>query len=164
MSDHTSIPVFETRRGERGLSLVEVVLALGMMAAVLLSVAGMFTLSERQVSSGKTSTEALAVARAIVEEMNGWGFRQTYQLFGLNGSTTTATVYSNGGGYAAKWQARLDQSLQRGSVARIDLAALPPEGGSAPTLANAKAIRVTVTVNWTEGQRPRHATLATVRM
>jgi Tfp pilus assembly protein PilV len=44
------------RKNERGLSLIEVILALGLLGGVLISIAGMFILSERQVKSGKTAT------------------------------------------------------------------------------------------------------------
>ena len=150
-------------KNEKGLSLIEVILALGLMAGVLISIAGMFILSERQVKSGKTATQALAVARAITEEINGWGFRQTYQVFGSDGSASSYTYDTQVNSYAAKWQTMLDDGLELGSNATILVASVPPTGSAAPALNTARAIRVTVTVFWAEGDRNRSVRVMTVR-
>jgi len=155
--------IAKSTRDQRGLSLVEVILALGLMAAVLISIAGMFVLSERQVVSGKTSSEALAVGRAILEEINGWGFQQTYQVFGFDGAAQSYTVLSTANAYAAKWQTLLDDSLDRGSVATIAIQSLGP-ASPPPNLNATRTIRVTVTIDWTEGERPRQISVSTVRM
>ncbi len=151
------------RRSEGGLSLIEVILALGLLGGVLISIAGMFILSERQVKSGKTATQALAVARTITEEITGWGFRQTYQVFGSDGAATSYSYDTQVNSYAAKWQTMLDDSLELGSHATILVASVPPTGGSAPALNAARAIRVTVTVFWAEGARNRSVRVMTVR-
>lgn len=150
-------------KSERGLSLIEVILALGLLAGVLISVAGMFILSERQVKSGKTATQALAVARAISEEINGLGFRQTYMVFGSDGTATSYTYDTQVNAYASKWQTLLDDGLELGSNATILVASVPPTGGAAPALNAAKAIRVTVTVFWSEGDRNRSVRVMSVR-
>jgi type II secretory pathway pseudopilin PulG len=151
------------RKYERGLSLIEVILALGLLGGVLISIAGMFILSERQVKSGKTATQALAVARTITEEISGWGFRQTYQVFGSDGTATSYLYDTQVNSYAAKWQTMLDDSLELGSSATILVASVPPTGGVAPALNAARAIRVTVTVSWAEGDRNRQVRVMTVR-
>jgi len=151
-------------RNQKGLSLVEVVLALGLLATVLISVAGLFVLSDRQLKSGRASTEALSVGRAIMEEMDGWGFHQTYQLFGYDGNATSYSVDSRTNTYASKWQATLNQSLgQSTSHAIIDIQSLGPTGVAVPNLDATHAIRVIVTVHWTEGLRQRQNQLAAVR-
>jgi len=150
-------------KNERGLSLIEVILALGLLAGVLISVAGLFILSERQVKSGKTATQALAVARAISEEINGWGFRQTYMVFGSDGTATNYTYDTEVNSFAAKWQTLLDDGLELDSNAQITVASVPPTGGAAPALNAARAIRVTVTVFWSEGDRNRSVRVMTVR-
>jgi len=50
------------------------------------------------VESGRESTEALSVARGIIEQINKWGFHQTYELFGANGAAATYTWDVNGDG------------------------------------------------------------------
>lgn len=61
------------RSDERGFSLLEVILALGMLAAVLVSTTGLLVMGSYQTKSGRTASEALSVARTILEEMQGWG-------------------------------------------------------------------------------------------
>lgn len=160
------------RRGERGLSLIEVVGALGLMGVVLISVGGLFVLSEKQVKSGKDATEALAVAKAIVEEMDGWGFRQTYTVYGLDGSAAFYDIDTTTNAFAGKWQTMLDEELAQDSFAIIRVEALPREGQAVENLnhLDTRAIRVTVTVNWAEGgdwnaagARNRSVQVSTVR-
>lgn len=63
-------------RDERGFSLVEVIIALGLLAGVLVTISGLFVVGTKQVKSGRTSSEALAVAKEIQEDMYGWGYSQ----------------------------------------------------------------------------------------
>ncbi len=149
-------------RAEAGFSLVEVIVAFGLLAGVLLSIAGLFTLGGRQLASGRNTTEALSVAQAIVEEIQGWGFHQTWSLFGIDGeNVSAATVDTKTNSYASKWQPTLEQKLLNG-YAEIEIRALG--SGGAPVLAQARFIRVQVTVHWDEGSRHRQIHLATVRM
>ena len=53
--------------GETGFSLIEVVLAIGILAGVLLSICSMFIMGGRQLKGGKTMTEATAMAHDIME-------------------------------------------------------------------------------------------------
>ncbi len=151
-----------TSEHQAGFSLVEVIVAFGLLAGVLLSIAGLFTLGGRQLASGRDATEALSVAQGILEEVNGWGFHQTWSLFGIDGqSVTSATVDTKTNTYAAKWQPALAEKLFNG-YAEIEIEALA--NGAAPVLAQARFIRVEVTVHWDEGSRHRQINLATVRM
>lgn len=149
------------RSHERGFSLVEVVIALGLLAGVLIAVSGLFILGGRQVVSGRDSSEALAVGRDILEEINGWGFRQTYQIFGFDGTATSYSVDSRTNTYAQKWQTDLGNKLLN-SFATIQIASLGPTS-SPPNLNLTKAIRVLVTVQWDEGIRHRSLQVGTVR-
>lgn len=154
------------RRRQEGFSLVEIVLALGLMAGVLLSIAGLFAVGGKQVKSGRTSSEALAVGRQILEEMNGWGFGQTWELFGLNGAATTYTVDTdtNNTTYCAKWRTTLRSKLGTGARATIRIDSIVRAGGAPNLNAGAKNVRVTVTVFWNEMTRARSVAVGTVRM
>lgn len=155
----------DSRRAERGFSLIEVVVALGLMAGVLISISGLFVIGARSVNSGRKSSEALAVGRQIVEEMNGWGFKQTYQLYGWDGSATTYTADTRTNAYASKWQPILATRLGNAAYGTVQVSAIAQ--GAPPTLnsSNCKSIRVVVTVFWNEGgARPRNVVVGTVRM
>ena len=151
-----------TRAGQRGFSLIEACLALGLLAVVLISIAGLFILGGREVKSGRSGSQALSVARAILEEMEGWGFRQTYERYGLDGSDGSYEIDTRSNAYASRWQTRLDGMLA-GSHALIDLTSLGPAGSSLP-MNRTRAIRVLVTVEWNEGERHRKLQLGTVRL
>ncbi|HEX6851642.1 MAG TPA: prepilin-type N-terminal cleavage/methylation domain-containing protein [Candidatus Polarisedimenticolaceae bacterium] len=154
-------------RNERGFSLVELILALGLLAGVMLAIAGMFSIGGKQVKSGRTSSEALAVGRQILEEMNGWAYRQTYENFGLDGAAASYSVdtRANTSTFAQKWHATLQSKLGASAYATIALSSVVGTG-TAPVMnsAVAKNYRVTVTVHWNEITRPRTVTVATVRM
>jgi type II secretory pathway pseudopilin PulG len=149
-------------RDERGFSLIEVVVALGLLAGVLISIAGLFVLGGKQVKSGRTATEALSVARGILEEMDGWGFRQTYELYGFDGSTAAVTADTRTNAYALRWQPILNDKLVN-SYALIQVQSLV-QTGAPPPLSTTRTMRVLVTVHWDEGARHRTSQLGTVRM
>ncbi len=152
------------RSDERGLSLIEVMLALGLLAGVLISIAGLFAMSEKQVRSGKTSSQALAVCRGVVEDMNSWGFHQTWSNFGIAGATTrAATIDMRANAAAADWQQAVEKALGDGAWGTIEVASIG-RVTPAPYLALTRAIRVTVTVHWSEQGRARTAKVADVRM
>jgi type II secretory pathway pseudopilin PulG len=148
-------------RRERGagFSLAEVVVALGLLAGVLLSVAGLLVIGSRQVRGGRSSSEALAVARDVLEDMRTWSFDDVTRRFVADCDITqpVCAVDSTTSAAAAAWQADLRGRLA-GSRASIELVAL-----DAGSLADAATLRVTVTVFWPEGPRSRRVALATVR-
>lgn len=155
-----------SRRGasppSAGFSLVEVVLALALLGSVLIAVSGLFVLASRQLDSGRGQTTALAVARDILEEMNGWSFTWLYEGHQIAGGQPAGSTSTLDPGYAARWQPRLDELGAAHAV--IELESVAVGGGLPPDLDQASAIRVRVTVFWSEGERDRQVELATVRM
>ena len=148
--------------GHRGISLVEVIFSLGLLAGVLVSTASMLVLGNRQIDSGRKASVALSISQSVLEEMQGWGFRQTYAVYGYDGTATSYTVDTRSNSYAAKWQSTLSSKLFRG-YATIALDSLGPTL-PVPALDSTRAIRVIVTVHWEEGSRLRSVRLGTVRM
>lgn len=150
------------RSSASGFSLVEVVIALGILGGVLVSIAGLFVIGSRQVQSGRNATKALAVARTIVEELQGWGFRQTYLLFEdagcLPATASSCTIDSRVNALASKWQTQLDRVLDE-TAAEIVI-----ESVEGIKLSSSSALRIRVTVYWVEGQRPRDVSLTAVRL
>ena len=149
-------------RSTGGFSLPEAILALGLLAGVLISLSGLFVQAEGMMRAGKLQTEALAVARNIVEDTDAWHFRALYERFGLDGSAASYTIDSRTNPAAAAWQADLDRELPR-AHAEILLESLAGTG-SPPPLAGARAIRITVSVQWHERRKDRSVRVATVRM
>src|SRR6266487_2344256 len=67
--------------GEAGFSLIEVVIAIGVLAGVLLSICSMFILGGRQVKGGKTMTEATALAHDLMETFDKLSYIGLYTTF-----------------------------------------------------------------------------------
>ena len=151
-------------RTSAGFSLVEVIVAMGLLSGILISIAGLMVVGNRQVKSGRHSSEALVVARMIFEDMNGWGFHQTYSLLGDDGSGETLLVDTSVSSEALTqtWQLALEGMLEN-TRAEIRLESIVEEGGP-PILSSASAIRIQVTIHWTEWPRDRTLQLSTVRM
>jgi hypothetical protein len=158
-------PAERMRASSAGFSLAEVVVALGILAAVLISTAGLLVLGGRMVSRGRTSSAGLAVGRTILETIDSWSFERTYRQLGCDdalASCVVDTIALEGQPWqstppAVSWQSLVDRDLTEGR-AEIRLDAL-----DASSLAAAGAIRVLVTVYWDEGQRQRSLPLVAVR-
>jgi prepilin-type N-terminal cleavage/methylation domain-containing protein len=145
---------------QRGFSLIEVLMSLGLLAGVLLPTMFLLDTAARQAKSGRTASEALSVARSITEEMQGWGLRQIHWQYGLDGTQTSYVIDTRTNSYASRWQPMLDVELQD-AHATITLQSLAPT--SVPLLNSTRAIRITVTVSWKEQRRGRMIQVSTVR-
>jgi type II secretory pathway pseudopilin PulG len=157
-------------RGERGFSLVEVTLALGLLAGVLIAISGLFVVGAKQVKSGRTSSEALAVAKEIQEEMLAWGYSQIWTAFGYDGQAASYTVDSRTNAACAGWQSTLASKLGPSAFATIQISSVADASGASGNFADgsgnilAKNVRVGVTVSWTEvPERARSVTVGTTR-
>ncbi|HEV8702731.1 MAG TPA: hypothetical protein VGV60_15760 [Candidatus Polarisedimenticolia bacterium] len=147
-------------RSEGGFSLIEVVIAIGVLAGVLLSICSMFIMGGRQVKTGKTVTEATAICHAIMESFDSLSFTALYTTFGAAATDTTMTVTSTTTGSAIQpWQTEIARKLNNG-VATLTII---PRGPGTPNFGQATGIRMTVTVTWTELARPQSVSLSTVR-
>lgn len=152
--------------------MIEVVVALGLMAGVLIAIAGLFILGGKSVKSGRTSSEALAAGKEIVEEMNAWGFAQLWENFNLAGTAKTYTVDTKTCTTTdcTGWQSALVAKLGSSAHATIKLdsvaqgvLAVPDfvDGGGVVT---AKNVRITVNVLWTQVTgRNRQVAVVTAR-
>lgn len=159
------------RVDERGFSLIEVIVALGLMAGVLIAIAGLFVLGGRSVKSGRTSSEALALGREIVEEMNAWGYTQLWGNFGLTGTANTYTVDTATCVTAdcAGWQSSIVAKLGSTAHATIKLDNVVQAGQPLVNFVDgagnllSRNVRVTVNVLWTQVPgRSRQVSVMTV--
>src|SRR6185503_4048361 len=99
------------RRADRGFSLVEVVIAMALLAGVLIAISGLFIIGGHQVKSGRTSSEALAVGKEIHEDLVGWGYGQLWKMFGYDGQATRYTVDTRTCAVCSGWQSTLAAKL-----------------------------------------------------
>ena len=157
-------------RDERGFSLVEVIIALGLLAGVLITISGLFVVGAKQVKSGRTSSEALAVAKEIQEDMYGWGYSQIWEMFGYDGQAAIYTVDTRSCASCGAWQATLGAKLGPSAYANIKVDSVANATGAVNNFADAsgailaKTVRVSVTVFWTEVPgRKRSVTVGTTR-
>lgn len=160
------------RGGERGFSLVEIVIALGLLAGVLIAIAGLFIMGGRSVKSGRTSSEALTLGKEIIEEMNGWGFSQLWGNFGLAGTSAKSYTVDTSSCVTAdctSWQSTLASKLGATAHATIKLDVVSQTGVATPDfvtagVVTAKNVRITVNVLWTQvAGRNRQVAVVTTR-
>jgi len=148
------------QRGERGFSLIEVTIAIGVLASVILSIASMFIMGGRSVKTGKTVTEATALAQDIMEEFDKESFSALWANFGAASTDTTkSAVSTTTGSVLVPWQAEIIRKLSSGSAT----ATLDAMGPGTPNFGAATGIKLTVTVSWNELGRPQSVKLSTVR-
>jgi Tfp pilus assembly protein PilV len=149
------------RERERGSTVVEALITFGLLASVLLSSLGLFSFGERQLRSARAASQALILARGILEETSAWSFTDTWARFGVDGSQSSCTIDTRQNAFAAKWQSDLSAAIP-GSSATVEVASLAFGGVTAP-LAETKGLRIVVTVAWDEAARHREVRLGTAR-
>jgi len=157
-------------RAEGGFSLVEVVIAMALLAGVLIAISGLFIIGGAQVKSGRTSSEALAVGKEIHEDLVGWGYEQIWGSFGYDGRATVYRVDTRSCVPCTGWQSTLAAKLGPSAYADIKIESVPDATGNLTEFADAsgqvlaKTVRVSVTVNWQEvPDRVRSVTVGTTR-
>ena len=163
---------------QTGFSLIEVIVALALLAAVLLTVSGLFIQGSQSVNTGRDLTEATSLATNVLEQMDRWAYTQLYTNFCkastdaafsfVTSPTPTCATFNaipNAGSGTSTWQSNISQRLPNAKAT----VAVTPMG--AATFGAAKGIRVAVTVDWTltgkflptGAQKTRSVSLETVR-
>lgn len=170
----TALPA---RRNEAGFSLIETLLATGLLAFILVSVSGLFVVGSQTVRSGREMTKATTIANSAMEQVISWPFEKVYGFAGgisseqtRQWSTDLANPTYTGepldildwGTTANAWRADVAEQLQGGKLTyKVDgVGRLPTnlDPGLA-TFRSSRFLRVTVTVEWTENaKRRRHVT------
>ena len=149
-------------RREGGFSLIEVTMALGLLATVLISISSLFILGGKQVKNGKSTTASAAITHEIMERIEQLAYTQTYTWFGGTDSSTSLSVSTTtGGNNANQWQAEIATKL--GPQASGTIIVTPVGTASPLNMGSAHALRVQVTVTWNELGRTKTSTLEAVR-
>lgn len=138
-------PVRETR-APRGTSLIETIVALGLLTGVLLSACGLFESAARQVRAAANVSLALATARTVLEELELASFQGVLALLACDGALASCEAAATVPAVAA-WNARAGKALHDGLV-QVEVETVD---GSA--LVQAPGLRVRVRVSWSEGPR-----------
>ena len=78
-----------TRRGEAGYNLVEVLLAMAMLGVVTISIFTLFFMGRRNVFSGKQTSQAIAIATEVIEDLQPLNRQMLYNgAFNIAGTAT----------------------------------------------------------------------------
>lgn len=155
---------------ERGFSLVEVLVAVGVTSSILLSIAGLFVMGAKQVQSGRFLTSATQAGLTLAEEMQTWHQRDLWGI--LNGqpadtsvtwsSDTANPVWDNANADLAtdyalilnRWRDQVSDAVPRsGFSLTFDGFENRPVGADDGTCAfeDARFVRGELTIFWTEG-------------
>ncbi len=147
---------------ERGFSLIEVTLALGLLATVLISIATLFILGGKQVKGGKNRTAAAAITHQIMERIEQKTYTETYTYFGgTDASTSLSVSTTTTGNNAEQWQAEIAEKL--GPQASGTITVTPVGTASPLNMGTSEALRVRVTVSWSEMGRGKNLSLEAIR-
>jgi len=154
------------RKTESGYSLVEVLIALGLMTGVMVAVCSMFVLGGTYVKAGKQLTQATALAQNIMEDLNKHSYTGAY-LF-LQGASPDPNATS------ASSDTRVTSSVADGAwgpdirtklFGGYAVVNMTPIGGTASParFSTGEGVRVTVTLGWKELRRNRTVKVENVR-
>jgi type II secretory pathway pseudopilin PulG len=148
---------------QAGFSMVEVLLALGLMGAVLVSITSLFIIGGKRVAQGRERTEAMSVATHIMESLDTMSYRGLYTNFSAASNPGAAAgpliidSRSNPVALTLGWQnlmnAKLNDARAVVTIQRV--------GGT--DFRTARAIRTRTTIFWDDLNRTRNVTLETVR-
>lgn len=145
-----------------GFSLIEVTLAMGLLATVLISIASLFIMGGKQVKGGKSMTTAAAITHEIMERIEQKTYAETYTYFGGTDSSTSLSVSTTtAGNNASEWQAEIAEKL--GPQASGTIAVAPLGTASPLNMGSSHALQVKVTVTWSELGRTKNVALEAVR-
>ena len=78
------------KSNQAGYNLVEVMVAMGLLATVLVSIVALFVMGRRNVYSGKEMTAAVSMATRVSEDLSGMTVDEIYNAFGIDGTSTGA--------------------------------------------------------------------------
>lgn len=177
------------KRSERGYNLVEVLIAMALLATVMLGIFGLFVHGRRQVYAGKQMTQAVAVGTRAMEDLSSLDVPSLLSAFLITSATPVGNVeidansalpendYTNailrstlntaeeaappaGPGFLARWRGELEDG-EKLANGRVYVVIMPREDA---TVDDATLFQVRVIVRWVEGARERQAIFDTVKV
>lgn len=163
------------RPHQRGYNLVEVLVAMALLAVVMISIMSLFVLARRNIYSGKQMTKANSVATRVLEDLSYMTAAEVLENFALTDTTTLSTpcvtiggttynactvLATNVGtpvGYLGRWKTMIDGADVKGGVVRL---VVTPTNATDTTklFTTAAFVRLRVIVSWSEAGRSRSVT------
>ncbi|HEY3175595.1 MAG TPA: hypothetical protein VGK94_07530 [Candidatus Polarisedimenticolia bacterium] len=154
------------RKGEKGYSLIEILVSLGLMAGVMVAICSMFVLGGTFVKSGRQLTQATALGQDIMEDINKQSYTGLYLLLqgaspDPNAQSVTSDTRVSASVANAQWGSDIRTKLYQG----YGVVTMTPVGGTVtpPTFSTGEAIRIDVTLGWKELRRDRSVKLEGIR-
>lgn len=84
----------KNKQQQAGYNLVEVMIAMGLMGAVLISIMTLFVMGRKNVYSGKEMTAAVSMCTRVSEDLSGLTVDEVYTAFGIDPTSTAALTGS----------------------------------------------------------------------
>ena len=166
------------RSGQAGYNLVEVLVAMGLLASVLLSIVTLFFMGRSNVYSGKQMTRAVAVGTNVTEDLVAMNVARLIDGFELTEAPAANTVAGveyadsivrvtsdlthDAEGFLARWEALIPETSL--ANAEITLVFLPRELTDADDLTTTRVMQIKVVVEWDESVRRRNVVFDTVKL
>jgi prepilin-type N-terminal cleavage/methylation domain-containing protein len=159
------------RISERGYNLIEIVVAMAILAMVLLSVVTLFFLARRNVYSGQQRSRANAIAVRVLEDFSYLTADEVLTNLALDdnlpapaGTCACTDIYNTDSGAPAfvnNWDTLVDTSqFLNGRVG----VRITPIGGVSPNhYTTANFLRIAVIVRWNEELRTRQIIVSTAK-
>jgi len=146
-----------SRREASGTTLIEVVVALGLMGGVLLCAAGLLVVGNRQIAGGARSSHAVALAESILEELELCAFDRLHEKLCCDAGLASCLAAPDSAA-AAGWRGDAAEVLP-GARVEVKLEAV-----GAGTLGAAAVLRLVVSIAWPEGSGERRLRLTALRV
>ena len=167
------------RSSASGFSLIEVLVAVALLAVILLALMGLISTGVQRAYSGKKMTAATVIAQAAMERANVYAAHrllgaadtattasQTWTRIGATTTPAAVTGTSTEAIERTAWHELLagaDLPTDNAFPATLTVSMTPMPAGE--TFETATMVRVVVDVNWTEwGRRPRQVRLQTLNL
>ncbi|HUP65797.1 MAG TPA: type II secretion system protein [Thermoanaerobaculia bacterium] len=173
------------RSSQAGYNLVEVIVAMGLLASVLLSIVTLFFMGRSNVYSGKQMTRAVAVGTNVTEDLVSMNVARLINAFELAedpaenivaGVTYTDSIVrvtsdltNDAEGYLERWEALIpDPTVDKPHTpflnAEITLVFLPRQLTDVDDLTTTQVMQIKVVVEWDESVRRRNVVFETVKL
>lgn len=157
----------------KGYNLIEVLVAIALLAWVVLVIAGLFIWGQRGIYSGKQQTKAVALGQKIYEDLNSLEFTNKYKMFqAAAGNSTKTTTYETTTANPFNSETEpviynifntwIDgmKDLSENTTITCTLTPKRPKSGGTATFGNCLFVQFDLTINWTQVQRLRRINLS----